>query len=111
MSYKAIYTALKVKNTRDVLIEKIDNGFKTNVGFKPDPEKDQRHKAFLLDWKNKTKDEQKDFARELMEDEGFFQGYSYAYNKKEELKQKIAETPGNIKNKVSEGIKKVFENG
>src|SRR6056297_4319530 len=105
---KTLRIALKVKANRSAIIEKLDKGINVK-GFVADEKQNKKDKQFLLDWKNKTKQEQLNWCEQQLNSESFESGFSYAYSKKEDIKENIKSSPGKMKDKIKRGIDSAFK--
>lgn len=129
MNKTAIYIYLKSKSNRENLIKKIDDGFKNkSIEYDKDPEVEEFQKGFLMNWNNLENfppayEDLKDVSKENMKeeikklklnfcewisgDDAIMQGYSYAYNKKEQMKDSMKSAGNNVLLKTKKAIEVV----
>lgn len=130
MNAQAVYIYLKSKTNRQSLINKIENGLKhQNISYSKDPEVEEFQKGFLENWddltkfppaaedlqgipKDQMKQEIKNLKMQFCEwvsgQDAIAEGFAYASNKKEQLKDSIKAAPGSMKRKIQSGISSVF---
>lgn len=130
MNIKSLRAFLAVKYNRQMMIDKIDKGFKKeDVKVTKDSEVEEFQRGMLLNWNNldnfepaaedlvglegqekkeKIEDLKNQFCAWISSDDAIAEGYSYAYMKKESIRSSMIEAGGSIKNKIKSGMEVII---
>ncbi len=126
MNTKAVKVYLSVKANRNAMIKKIEQGFKhQDIKVTKDPEVEKFQKGFLENWNNlenfppaakdldglndedkkqKKKELKNQFCEWISGQDAISEGYAYAYNKKEDIKESVSGAGKSVKSKVQAAI-------
>ena len=128
MNTTALLMYFSIKKNRQVMIDKIDNGFKNkDIKIEKDEEVEKFNRSMMVHWENlmefePTKNDileytsngltqkqaikkvKSEFCDWIGDSNMIKEGYSYGYNKKEQIKHRINTTTGNIKSKIKSGL-------
>lgn len=129
MNQKAVYAYLSVKMNRSTMINKIENGLKNkDINFTKDVEVEEFQKGFLEHWDNlenfepaavdlkglegnelklKKKELKNQFCSWISGEEAVAEGFQYAFEKKELMKEKIKGVGRSTASKVKAGMRAI----
>lgn len=129
MNTKAVKMYLAVKANRQSMINKIEKGFKNkSINHTRDPEVEEFQKGFLENWDNlenfpqaaedlaglddkqkkqKIKELKDQFCEWVSGEDAIGEGYMYAYERKEHIKQRVSGAGRSLVSKTKAAMKAV----